>query len=201
MQEVIQNTVAYLLASSGDLHKDSYTRVLPTWNLGEFLYALQDLPMHTFFWAMEHCEDELLADLLDCQLEKKDDFTVREYITYRGIHGPLVTVSIKKANLDLFNKCLQLPEVDVRSEDKDGHTPLLVAKKQRDEVFEHALLEVFGSDYVEVKWRHIMVLSDALKLGIWAVSILMLGSLRVARYLGRSLWLMWWSRRVKRRWT
>lgn len=229
LEQVIQNTVAYLLKRSGDLHKDSCTGVLPAWNLKEFLYALQDLPMHTFFWAMQHCEDKLLGDLLNCQLEKNNHVTVREYITYRGVHGPLVTVSIMKGNIDLLNKCLQIPEVDVHSKDQDGDTPLSAANKQRDAIFWHAMLEALEQDhdlktegtnyrraafpkkaekrqvgtvYDEIKWTHdTEEHHDALRLGMWAVIILMLGSLWVAQCLGRFLWPIWWCRRVWRRWT
>lgn len=201
LQKVIQNTVAYLLIRSGDLHKGSYAGVLPAWSLEEFLRALKDLPMHTFDWAMYYCEDELLADLLDCQIEKKDDPTIQKFITHRSTEGPLVTISIKKGNLELFNKCLQFPEVDVRSQDKDGYTPLLTAKKQHDPVFKQALLEVLRSEYDEGNWKRASkILLDALKTGIWTIAVLMFGSLWTAHYLGRTLWLMWWSRRVKRRW-
>lgn len=201
LQQVIQNTVSYLLTRSGDLHKGSYAGVLPAWNLESFLLALQDLPTHTFHWAMQHCEDELLADLLDCQVEKQDNVTVRKFLTHQSTQGPLVTISIKKANFELFSKCLQFPEADVRSEDKDGYTPLMTAKKQCDPISEQALLELLGNECDEGRWKHSTVLMDALKLGVWIIAILTLGSLWVARYLGRSLWLMWWRRRVKRQWT
>lgn len=138
--------MSYLLTRSGDLHKDSYTGVLPAWNLEGFLAALQDLPTRTFHWAMQHCEDELLADLLDCQLEKEDDVTIRKFITYQSTQGPLITISIKKANFELFSKYLQFPELDVRSEGKDGYTPLLTARKQCDPTFEQALLEILGNE-------------------------------------------------------
>lgn len=202
LQQVIQNTVGYLLTRSGDLHKGSYTGVLPAWDLEKFLWALHDLPMETFLWAMQHCEDELLADLLDCQVEKQDDLTIRKFITYLSTQGPLVTVSIKKANLELFKKCLQFPEADIRSEDKDAYTPLLTAKKQRNPIFEQLLLQALGNEGDEESWKRAStVLLDMLKLGTWTITILILGSLGAARYLGRTMWLMWWSRRVKRRWT
>lgn len=201
LQQVIQNTVAYLLMRSGDLHKGSYAGVLPAWSLEEFLDALQDLPMNMFDWAMNCCEDELLADILDCQMEKKDDPTIQKFITHRSIEGPLVTISVKKGNIELFNKCLQFPQVDVRSQDKDGYTPLLMAKTQHDPIFKQALLEVLRNECDEENWKMAStILVDVLKIGIWTIAILMLGSLWTARYLGRNLRLMWWSRRVKRQW-
>lgn len=112
LQQVIQNTVAYLLIRSGDLHK-GYTGILSAWGLEYFLAVVHDLPMETFLWAMHHCEDELLADILDCQVEKQADLTIRKFLTFPSTQGPLVTVSIKKGNLELFNKCLQFPEVDI----------------------------------------------------------------------------------------
>lgn len=201
LEQVIQNTVSYLLTRSGDLHKDSCTGVLPTWSLAEFLFALEDLPTHTFHWAMRHCEDELLADLLDCQVEKQDDITIRKFITYQSTQGPLVTIAMKKANFELFSKCLQFPEVDVRSEDKEGYTPLLTAKKQCDPIFEQALLEVLGDECDEGNWKQSTALMDAFKLGIWIIAILVFGSLWTARFVCRSLQTMWWRRRVKRHWT
>lgn len=115
--------MSYLLTRSGDLHKDSYTGVLPAWNLEEFLVALQDLPTRTFHWAMQHCEDELLADLLDCQLEKEDDVTIRKFITYQSTRGPLITISIKKRRILICSAsvcssrswtCVRRTKMDVR---------------------------------------------------------------------------------------
>lgn len=88
---------------------------------------------------------------------------------------------------------------NIRSKDENAYTPLLTAKKQRNPIFEQVLLQVLVDKGI---WKRANeVLSDALKLGTWLIAILILGSLRTARYLGRTLWFMQWSRRVKRRWT
>lgn len=137
--------------------------------------------MHTFNWAIYYRENELLADLLDCRMEKQDDHNIWDFITHRSTEGPLVTNSLKSGNLGLFNKCLQSSEVDVCSQDKDGYTPPLTVKKQHDPIFKQVLLKVLRNERDEENWKRAStILLDALKIGRWTIPVLMLGSLWTA---------------------
>lgn len=182
LQQTIQKAVAYLLIRSKDLSHHSHMG-LPIWDLTEFLGFLEDLPMHTFKWAAGNCEDELLADLLKCQIAKQDEQMVRQFITYVGPHGPLVTVSIKKANLELFETSLEFPGVDIISPDSFGNTPLLIATKQDKPIFANTLLKLLADKGAKWKLGGDMTLMNAVKDGDLSVIELILDHYAADRYI------------------
>lgn len=118
VKETVQRSVAYFMLQTDYLLEGTPIRSLPNWGIDELLDKLHDLTFQVFKWATDYAQDALLFGLIRSS---------RTCMGYVGIHGPPITIAIKKANSALVELLLTTPGMDVKSMDSDGMTPMSVA--------------------------------------------------------------------------
>lgn len=130
VEEATRKSVAYFMMQNHDLSMETPIQSLPTWNIDEFLASLFDLPLNVFQWATDNAQDVLLYDIIIAQIVKHDDQRVQRYMNCTGIHGPPITIAMKRSNFALIDLLLTIPNVDVNSRDSGGKTPMSIAVEQ-----------------------------------------------------------------------